>query len=105
MRGLWLPVFGSIQQAPLFLCPERNLHMTRYFAKDTPLAGLERMMMSVPGFQHRGSGVRILNRFRYRAEDLNCRYCLHYQRKGCIIPVCPYIAERLEAVRLGTGNW
>lgn len=75
--------------------------MTRYFAKDTPLAGLERMMMSVPGFQHRGSGIRILNRFRYRAEDLNCRYCLHYQRKGCIIPVCPYIAERLESGAIG----
>ena len=58
-------------------------------------------MMSVPGFQHRGSGIRILNRFRYRAEDLNCRYCLHYQRKGCIIPVCPYIAERLESGAIG----
>ena len=27
--------------------------MTKYFSQDTPLAGLERMMMSVPGFQKR----------------------------------------------------
>ena len=67
--------------------------MTRYFAQNTPRAGLEHMMMSVPGFQKRGGGMMILSRFCYKPEDVDCRYCLHYQRKGCIIPVCPYIAE------------
>ena len=71
--------------------------MTKYFASGTPLAGLERMMMSVPGFQPRGSGIVSLGHFRYRAEDLDCRYCLHYQRRSCQVRVCPYIAERLES--------
>ena len=31
--------------------------MTRYFAQNTPRAGLEHMMMSVPGFQKRGGGM------------------------------------------------
>ncbi len=31
--------------------------MTKYFAQDTPQASLERMMMSVPGFQRRGGGI------------------------------------------------
>ena len=55
--------------------------MTKYFAQDTPRAGLERMMMSVPGFQRRGGGTMILSRFRYKPEDVACRYCLHYADK------------------------
>lgn len=53
--------------------------MTRYFAQNTPRAGLEHMMMSVPGFQKRGGGMMILSRFCYKPEDVDCRYCLHYQ--------------------------
>lgn len=70
--------------------------MTKYFVKDTPLADLERMMMEIPGFRPRGAGIVSLEHFRYRAEDLDCRYCLHYQRKSCQVRICPYIAERLE---------
>lgn len=54
--------------------------MTRYFAQNTPRAGLEHMMMSVPGFQKRGGGMMILSRFCYKPEDVDCRYCLHYRR-------------------------
>lgn len=54
--------------------------MTRYFAQNTPRAGLEHMMMSVPGFQKRGGGMMILSRFCYKPEDVDCRYCLHYPR-------------------------
>ena len=71
--------------------------MVKYFASGTPLAGMERMMMSVPRFQPRGAGVVSLGHFRYRAEDLDCRYCLHYQQRSCQVRACPYIAERLEA--------
>ena len=53
--------------------------MTRYFAQNTPRAGLEHMMMSVPGFQKRGGGMMILSRFCYKPEDVDCRYCLHYR--------------------------
>ena len=42
--------------------------MTRYFAQNTPRAGLEHMMMSVPGFQKRGGGMMILSRFCYKPE-------------------------------------
>lgn len=71
--------------------------MTKYFAQDTPQAGLERMMMSVPGFQKRGSGMMILSRFCYKPEDVACRYCLHYRRRSCQVRTCPYIAERLKS--------
>ena len=57
--------------------------MTRYFAQNTPRAGLEHMMMSVPGFQKRGGGMMILSRFCYKPEDVDCRYCLHYRWSCC----------------------
>ncbi len=72
--------------------------MTKYFAQDTPQAGLERMMMSVPGFQKRGSGMMILSRFCYKPEDVACRYCLHYRRRSCQVPICP-LYRRTVAVR------
>ena len=71
--------------------------MTRYFAQNTPRAGLEHMMMSVPGFQKRGGGMMILSRFCYKLEDVDCRYCLHYRRRSCQVRTCPYIAERLKS--------
>lgn len=71
--------------------------MTRYFAQNTPRAGLEHIMMSVPGFQKRGGGMMILSRFCYKPEDVDCRYCLHYRRRSCQVRTCPYIAERLKS--------
>lgn len=50
--------------------------MTKYFAQDTPQASLERMMMSVPGFQRRGGGISFSS-FHYKPEDVDCQYCLH----------------------------
>lgn len=47
--------------------------MTRYFAQNTPRAGLEHMMMSVPGFQKRGGGMMILSRFCYKPEDVDAK--------------------------------
>lgn len=75
--------------------------MVQYFAQNTPQAGLERMMMTVPGFKPRGGGTMILNRFHYRPEDVDCRNCLHGNVQVCILSVCPYIAERLEAGCIG----
>lgn len=75
--------------------------MAKYFAQDTPQAGLERMMMTVPGFKPRDGGTMILNRFHYRPEDVDCRNCLHGNVQVCILSVCPYIAERLEAGCIG----
>ena len=44
--------------------------MTRYFAQNTPRAGLEHMMMCVPGFQKRGGGMMILSLFCYKPADV-----------------------------------
>lgn len=75
--------------------------MTKYFSQDTPLAGLERMMMSVPSFQKRGGGMMVLCRFHYKKEDVDCTYCRSYMRHTCQESVCPYIPERLEAGTIG----
>ena len=75
--------------------------MTKYFSQATPLAGLERMMMSVPGFQKRGGGMMVLCRFHYKKEDVDCTYCRSYMRHTCQESVCPYIPERLEAGTIG----
>lgn len=71
--------------------------MTKYFLKDTPLAGLERQMMTPPNFSPRGGGQTILCRFRYRPEDVVCKHCTKYRRGGCIEGVCPWLEERVEA--------
>ena len=74
--------------------------MTRYFAQNTPRAGLEHMMMSVPGFQKRGGGMMILSRFCYKPEDVDCRYCLHYRRRH--IPHAG-LHKRIQAVEHWSG--
>lgn len=74
--------------------------MTRYFAQNTPRAGLEHMMMSVPGFQKRGGGMMILSRFCYKPEDVDCRYCLHYRRRSCQVRTCPYNPTRSDGNNL-----
>ena len=71
--------------------------MTRYFLKGTPLAGLEREMMTPPNFSPRGGGQMILCRFRYKPEDVTCKHCTKYRRGGCAVPVCPWLEERAEA--------
>ena len=38
--------------------------MTKFFMRGTPLAGLEKQMMTPPNFTPRGGGRMILNRFR-----------------------------------------
>lgn len=71
--------------------------MTKYYTAASPLAELERMMMSIPNFAARHSGIVILNPFRYRSQDVDCKYCTQFQKKKCAKPVCPWLAQRLEA--------
>ena len=54
-----------------FMLRKRERAMTKYFAQDTPQASLERMMMSVPGFQRRGGGISFSS-FHYKPEDVDC---------------------------------
>ena len=71
--------------------------MTKYFLRDTPLAGLERQMMTPPNFTPRSGGQMILCRFRYRPEDVDCKNCTEYRKKRDAPQVCPWLEERAEA--------
>ena len=78
--------------------------MSRYFMRDTNLAGLESAMMLPPLFKPRQSGIAILNRFRYTKESTNCRDCTQWQKKECSAERCPWLAERLEAGNISYGE-
>lgn len=64
--------------------------------RNTPLAELEREMMSVPNFAPRRHGRQVLCGCRFTAADVDCKYCLLYRRRSCSCLTCPYLAERLE---------
>lgn len=57
----------------------------------------ERQMMVTPHEIPRGGGNTILNRFRYKPEDVDCQYCTEYRYKQCTNPRCLWLQERLEA--------
>ncbi len=78
--------------------------MSRYFMRDTNLAGLEVSMMLPPFFRKRQSGLAILNRFRYTKESTDCRDCTEWQKKKCGAERCPWLAERLEAGNISYGE-
>ena len=76
--------------------------MTKFIMRGTPLAGLEKQMMTPPNFTPRGGGRMILNRFRYRPEDVVCKNCTQCIHGKCSATICPWIEERAEAgVRVG----
>ena len=71
--------------------------MTRYFMRDTPLRQLEQQMMTPPNFKPRGHGL-YHPEFRYTSKDVDCRYCMSFDRKHpCPLSQCPYLEERIEA--------
>lgn len=40
--------------------------------------------------------------FRYRPKHVACYLCTEYkQKQGCTLPVCPWLAERIEAGVVG----
>ena len=92
-----IPKGGAAFLAPLFGNWAGKDDMTKYFFKDTPLAGLEQQMMTPPNFTPRGGGQMILCRFRYRPEDVDCKNCTEYRKKRDTLQVCPWLEERAEA--------
>ena len=92
-----IPEEGAAFLAPLFGNWAGKDDMTKYFFKDTPLAGLEQQMMTPPNFTPRGGGQMILCRFRYRPEDVDCKNCTEYRKKRDTLRVCPWLEERAEA--------
>lgn len=72
----------------------------------TPLEAAEIEMMSVPHFGPRYSGPSLS--YRYRPEDLECKYCTNYERKHpCRLTQCICLDERMEtrAVTLEEFVW
>lgn len=69
--------------------------MPKYFMNNTHLSAAERQMMTPPGFLPRGGG-QASGTYRYKPEDVACKYCKEYRRRKCTVPVCPYIPERLD---------
>lgn len=67
------------------------------FMKNTPWEGWERLMMTTPNHIPRGGGSTILNRFRYKSEDVDCQYCTEYHHRKCMSPKCFWLEERMEA--------
>ena len=92
-----IPKGGAAFLTPLFGNWAGKDDMTKYFLRDTPLAGLERQMMTPPNFMPRGGGQMILCRFRYRPEDVDCKNCTEYRKKRDAPRVCPWLEERAEA--------
>ncbi|MDL2293796.1 hypothetical protein LJC60_04110 [Ruminococcaceae bacterium OttesenSCG-928-D13] len=73
--------------------------MPTYFVQSTPLAGLERMMMTPPNHRPRGGGISIC-RYKPTATDCDCRYCVKAEKRkrhchGVLDCVC--FEERLTA--------
>ena len=92
-----IPKGGAAFLTPFFGNWAGKDDMTKYFLRDTPLAGLERQMMTPPNFMPRGGGQMILCRFRYRPEDVDCKNCTEYRKKRDTLQVCPWLEERAEA--------
>ena len=51
--------------------------------------------------------IRAHNKFQYFLEDIECDYCLYYQKKskhrkqGCCREICLYEEEKREAIAQG----
>jgi len=71
--------------------------MSKFFMYGTALGGLEQMMMLVPNFTPRGSGVIIVKRLNDERGDVSCKYCEGYIAGKCCAEKCFYFRERLEA--------
>ena len=79
--------------------------MTRYSMRDTPLRQLEQQMMTPPNFKPRGHGLYHPG-FRYTSKDVDCRYCMSFDRKHpCPLSQCPYLEERIEAGALDLNEF
>ncbi len=68
----------QMNSAPFLGSPPERTKM-KYFMTGTPLAGLERQMMTTPNFKPCGHGRIIFNRFRYKPEDVDCKLCTEYK--------------------------
>ena len=47
--------------------------------------------------------TRIINKFQYYVEDMDCPLCLHYKgkKRGCSLDICCCLEEKREALANG----
>jgi hypothetical protein len=64
--------------------------------QNTSMQNYEQEMRKIPNHSTRGGGT-YKTKFRYSAEDVDCRNCLHHKHGKCSATECVCIAERLEA--------
>ena len=70
--------------------------MSKLFMRGTQLETAEVMMVSIPNFDERTSGLYMSNSKNIRASG-KCIYCADYRKnKGCKHTHCPYLLERAE---------
>ena len=71
--------------------------MSKFFMYGTELQEMEQMMMLVPNFMPRGSGVIILKKSKNKNESIECPDCCYFIGSKCSNNSCICIAERLAA--------
>ena len=69
--------------------------MSKYFMYGTELQELEQLMMLVPNFMPRGSGVIVVKKMYGKKENLRCNDCNNYIEGQCAENICNYFTERL----------
>ena len=71
--------------------------MSKYFMYGTELQELEQMMMLVPNFMPRRSGVIIVKKLQNKNESIRCIDCNYFIGSQCSKNICSCFTERLEA--------
>ncbi|MHB8063116.1 MAG: hypothetical protein ACYDG2_10865 [Ruminiclostridium sp.] len=69
--------------------------MSKYFMYGTELQELEQMMMLVPNFLPRRSGVIIQKKLQNKNESIRCPDCNNYFEGQCNEKICGCLSERL----------
>ena len=71
--------------------------MSKYFMYGTELQELEQMMMLVPNFMPRRSGVIIVKKLQNKNTNIRCSDCNYFIGSQCSKNICSCFTERLEA--------
>ncbi|MDF2522442.1 MAG: hypothetical protein K0R31_83 [Clostridiales bacterium] len=76
---------------------ERKRIMSKYFMYGTELQELEQLMMLVPNFMPRRSGVIIQKKLQNKNESIRCPDCNNYFVGQCSGKICVCLSERSAA--------
>jgi hypothetical protein len=74
-----------------------NQTMSKFFMYGIDLHELEQLMMLVPNFMPRRSGVTVVKKVENKKEPVGCQACDYPISDCCNDTLCIYLAERLAA--------